>query len=430
MKIEKKDLGKSQIELTVELSVEEFKPYIEKGVESVSKEVKIDGFRSGKVPYEVLKAKIGEMSILEESARIAINKSIEAAIKENVPEQLVGQPQISITKLAPENPLEFKITLAVLPKVEMGAYKELKIKVDKKIVADSEIDKMFNDLREIKVQEAAVDREIKEGDKVIADVHMFLDNVPLEGGHAHETAIIIGKNYFVPGFDKHLLGAKKGDTREFKLPYPADFHQKNLAGKLVEFKADIKDIFERVLPELDLEFAKGFGSHNIENLKENIKKSLQERKDMESSQKSEIEMLEKIVATAKIGDIPELLINHEADAMMAELEHSVKEQGGRLEDYLSSIKKTKDQLTLDMLPDAIKRVKMSLVIREIALLENIKVEEKEIDEQIEHAKKHYRGQKEMEERLSTPDYRIYAENMLTNRKVIDKLKEWNFTNTD
>jgi len=426
MRVEKKDLGKSQVELMVEVSVDEFKPYIEKGVEAVAKEVKIDGFRSGKVPYDILKAKIGEMSILEESARIAINKTIETVIKENITEQLVGQPQINITKLAPENPLEYKITLAVLPKVALGTYKDLRVKVDKKTVADSEMEKMLNDLRELKVKETSVDREIKEDDKVIADIHMFLDNVPLEGGHAHEAAIIIGKNYFIPGFDKHLIGAKKGETREFKLPYPEDFHQKNLAGKLVEFKADIKDVFERILPEQDEEFAKGFGSHNIENLKENIKKSLSERKDMESAQKSEIEMLEKIVASAKFGDIPELLINHEVDAMLAELEHSVSEQGGRFEDYLSSIKKTKDQLTLDMLPDAIKRVKMSLVIREIAILEKINIEEKEIADHIEHMKKHYKGNKELEKRLTTPDYKIYAENMLTNRKVIEKLKEWNF----
>jgi trigger factor len=426
MIVTKKDLGKSQIELVVEISAEEFKPYFEKGAEAVSKEVKIDGFRPGKVPIDVLKSKIGEMSILEESARIAINKTVETAIKDNVAEQLVGQPQINITKLAPENPLEYKIVLAVLPKVELGEYKDLKIKVDKQTVAESEMDKMLNDLRELKVSEAAVDREIKEGDKVIANVQMFLDNVPLEGGQANEVAIVIGKNYFVPGFDKQLLGMKKGETREFKLPYPEDFHQKNLAGKMVEFKAVAKDIFERLLPELDDDLAKSFGSSDIDDLKKNIKKSLLERKEMESSQKGEIAMLEKIITKTKFGDLPELLINHETDAMLAELEHSVNEQGGRFEDYLSSIKKTKDQLTLDMLPDAIKRVKMSLIIREIAILEKIKVGEKEIEENIEHMKKHYKGNKELEERLMTPEYKIYAENMLTNRKVIEKLKEWNF----
>jgi trigger factor len=430
MKVEKKDLGKSQIELVVELSAEEFKPYFEKGAEAVSREVKIDGFRPGKVPVDVLKAKIGEMSILEESARIAINKTVDAAIKENIPEQLVGQPQISITKLAPENPLEYKIILAVLPKVEISEYKNLKIKIDKMAVVDSEVEKMLSDLRELKVKEAAVEREIKDGDKVIVNVQMYLDNVPIEGGQANETAVIIGRNYFVPGFDKQLVGMKKSETREFKLPYPDDFHQKNLAGKMVEFKVTVKDIFERILPAADDEFAKSFGAHNVEDLKKNIEKSLLDRKNMESGQKGEIQMLEKIIASAKFGDLPELLINHEADAMLAELEHSVNEQGGRFEDYLASIKKSKDQLTLDMLPDAIKRVKMSLVIREISILESIKVEEKEIAEHLLHMKKHYRGNKELEERLAAPEYKIYADNMLTNRKVIEKLKEWNFTNTD
>jgi len=123
MNISKKDLGKSQIELTVEFSAEEFKPYVLRGVEKVSQEVKIEGFRPGKAPYEILKNKIGEMTILEEAARIAIDKNIDKVIKENVVGQIVGQPQVNITKLAPDNPMEYKMVLTMLPEVNLEIIK-------------------------------------------------------------------------------------------------------------------------------------------------------------------------------------------------------------------------------------------------------------------------------------------------------------------
>lgn len=129
MKVEKKDLKKSQIELIVELSFKEFEPYLEKGAKRLSKEVKIDGFRNGKVPYDVLKQKIGEMSIYEEAARVAINKTIEDAVKQNTDKQMVGQPKVDIVKLAPGNDLVYKVVLSYLPDIKLGEYKDLKIKI-------------------------------------------------------------------------------------------------------------------------------------------------------------------------------------------------------------------------------------------------------------------------------------------------------------
>ncbi len=339
MKIEKKSLPKSQIELTVELSAEEFKPYILRGAENVSKEVKVEGFRPGKVPYDVLKAKIGEMTILEEAARIAINKTIDKAIEENMNEEPVGQPQVSIIKLAPDNPLEYKVVLAILPKIVLGDYKSLKVKMEKAEVKDEEISKTIEYLREGQVKEVITERGIEDGDKVVVDIEMFLDKVPAEGGQGKGVAVIIGKDFVVPGFDKNLLGAKKNDVRNFELPYPEDHHMKNLAGKMVDFKVKIIEVYERQLPALDDNFSHAFGLKKFEELKENIKKSMEQEKKEKVEQKAEIEIIDKIIHLTKFDDIPEMLIKHEGETMMVELEHNVKSQGGKFEDYLSSIKK-------------------------------------------------------------------------------------------
>ncbi|MFA6306471.1 MAG: trigger factor [Patescibacteria group bacterium] len=425
MKIGKKDLGKSQIELTVELTAEEFKPYVLRGAEKVSLDVKIEGFRPGKAPYEILKNKIGEMTILEEGARIAIDKTLDKVIKENVTGQIVGQPQVNITKLAPDNPMEYKMVLTMLPEVKLGSYKDLKIKEVKSEIKDEEAEKLISELREMRASEVISELEIKDGDRVIMDIGIFIDKVPVEGGQGKGAGLIVGKNYIIPGFDKKIVGAKKGDTREFSLPYPADYHDKNLAGKMAEFKVTVKEVYNRILPEVNEDMAKGFGLKSVEELKNNIKKSLLAEKEQKEKQKSEATMLDKIIGASKFGDIPETLIKHEAEVMISELEYNVKNQGAKFEDYLMHLKKTREQIMLELMPDAVKRVKVSLVIREIGNAEKISVSHEEIHKAIDDILKQYKGNETIIERVKSHAYHDYVENNLTGKKVVEKLREWN-----
>lgn len=427
MNVKKGEEKKSQLELLVELSLEEFKPYIEKGVEKISKDVKIDGFRSGKVPYDVLRQKIGEMVILEEAARIAINKTLSDALKELGEDQLIGQPKVDIVKLAPDNPMEYKILVALIPEIGLGKYKDLGIKELKTEVSDEEISKSLDELKEVKAKELLADREVKKGDKVLVDIQMYHDKVPVEGGQAQGTAVQVGKENLVPGFDKQLVGMKKGDDKNFSLPYPEDHYMKNIAGKMVDFKVRVKEVYERILPELNDEFAQGFGLKNFDEMKENIKKGMESQKNQDNARVQEKEMIEKIIEKTKFGDIADSLLEQEADTMLSELEQGISQQGGKYEDYLKSLNKTEEQLKVDMMPDAMKRVKASLMIREIAKKEEVKVGPEEIAEHIKHMKSHYKDNAEVMKRLDTPEYHNYVVNVQTSRKVIDSLLEWNIT---
>lgn len=425
MKIQTKDLEKSQIEITVELSLEEFKPYIKKGTIKVSKEVKVEGFRPGKAPYEVLAKKVGEIAILEAAAREAINQTIVEVFKKIQGKTPIGDPQVNITKLAPNNPLEYKITVAVLPEVKLGQYKDLGIKAKKVEVSEEEVEKTIADLREARAREVIADREVRQGDKVIVDIDMFLDKVPIEGGQGREVTIVIGKGQVVPGFDKKLLGAKKGDTREFSLPYPKDFHDANLAGKLVEFRVKIKEIYERILPELDDNFAKGFGFNNLADLKENVKKTILADKKKKAREAEELEIFDKILADSRFGDIPEFLLNNEVRAMIAELKREVEAQGAKFSDYLSHLKKTEEQLMLDLSPEAVRRIKVILTILEIAKKENIKVSDEEVEKEQKALVERYQHDKRLVEYLQSPQYKNELRQSLVNRQVIEKLREWN-----
>lgn len=427
MQIIKKDLAKSQIEITVELTQEEFEPYINKGAQKVAEKVKIEGFRPGKAPIEVLKKKIGEMTILEEAANIAITKTIDDVVdKETAGRHPVGQPSVNITKLAPGNPLEYKITLSLLPEITLGKYKDLKLKPEEAKINDKELGRALDDLCEMRASEKIVNRSIQKGDKAIATIHLFLDKVQLEDGHYHDINILVGKDYFVPGFDAKIVGMKKDEENSFDLEYPKDHHQKNLAGKNVSFKVKIKDVYERIVPAVNDELAVVFGLKNLEELNKTLKESLIQEKKKNIDLKNESELISKIVETTKFGEFPDNIVESEAKNLMAELEQSVVRQGGKFVDYLNHLKKTKEQLMLEMMPNAVKRVKAALIIRAIAISEKIEPTNKEIEDKIEELKIQYAGKDDILKMLLEPGYKSYLSNVLVNEKVISKLKEWNY----
>lgn len=425
IKIEKKDLGKGEFELFVEVPADELKSYVGRAVERISKEVKIEGFRPGKATYEVLKQKIGEIAILEEAARVFIAKNLDKMIDDNVERQVVGQPQISITKLAPENPLEFKVTGSLMPEVKLGRYKDLKIKQGKIEVKDEEVNKMLNELKEMRVKEVISDEEIKEGDKAIFDINVFLDKVPVEGGQAKDTPVIIGKGHVVPGFDDKVIGAKKGEERKFQLHYPEEHYQKNLAGKMVDFEVKVKEVYKREMPELNDEFAEFFGLKKMEELNADIKKTIEHEKQEKEIHKTDMAIIDGVINGAQFGDIPETVITHEAEIMMKELENNLQQQGAKMEDYLASLSKTRQQFMLDIMPDAVKRVKSALILKEISVAEKITADEKEVDHEIDHILSHYKDNQEVQQRVKSAEYKTYLANSLANKKVMLKLREWN-----
>ncbi|MEI7452199.1 MAG: trigger factor [Candidatus Falkowbacteria bacterium] len=426
MKIDRKDLKNSEAEVVVELSVEEMAPYIEKAAKKVSETVKIEGFRPGHVPMDILKQNVGEMAILEEAAHIAIHKLIDKIIEEDISDRhVIGQPTIEVSKLAPNNPMEFKMHLTFLPTMTLGEYKNLGIKQDEVVIDEKEMKKGMDSISEMRAKETISAEAAKDGDKAILSIEMFLDGVPVENGQIPEATILLGKDYLVPGFDKHIIGAKKDAELVFALPYPAEHHHAMLAGKMVDFKVKVKEVYSREIPVLDDTIAKEFGFKDMGDMEKFMRDTLVKQEQEKMEQKSEIKMLDKILANSTFGDLPEMLIQNESELMMSELKQNLEQQGGKFEDYLSSIKKTREQLVMDFLPQAIKRVKGSLLLREIAEVEKLVITPEDIEAKIEELKHQYHGDEKIQAMVQEHGYRHYLANILANQKVIKKLREWN-----
>jgi len=430
MKIDKKNLEKSQLEITVEMTEEELKPFLTATAEEISKNKEIKGFRPGKAPYNMVVNAVGEMTIYQHAANDAIAKTYYELLEQ---EQIdtVEQPKIEVIKLAPGNPFIFKATVALLPKVTLCDYTKLKIKPLEEIkVEDKEVEKVLEDLKKMRAKEVLVDQAAEPGNKVELDFNTYIDNVPIEGGQAQKHWVIIGEKHMIPGFEEALVGLKKDEEKEFELAFPKDYHAKNVAGKKAVFKVKIIAVYKIELPEITEEFAKSLGMKDLENLKKSITNNLKKEREMKATQKQELEIFEKLIEKCEFEELPDVLINDETHKMLHELEDNVTQQGLKFEDYLSHLKKTEAELRLEFVPDAIKRVKTALIVREIAKKENIEVTHDEIHEELDKIIASYKlnpayaGEVErIEQNLHSHETHHYIENILTNRKTLHKLKE-------
>ncbi len=427
MEIQTKKQPKNLIEITVELSAQEIKPFNDQALKELSKDVKVSGFRPGKAPEELIRRQIGDIKTLEQAAELAINAKYPEIVEQ---EKLIpaGPPQVSIQKLAPNNPFVFKLTVPLIPKVKLGDYQKIKVEKKELSVKPEQIDKTIKELQSFKGQEILVNRGSKQGDKVQIDLNLFVDKVPLEDGQIKDLSFIVGQDQYLPGLSDNLKGLKKDQEKEFSFQYPMDHYDKKLAGRKVDFKAKIKNVYQINLPEIDDRFAQSVGPFKtVQELKEKINQNLAQEQKNKEEQRLEIEILKQLINQTEFEDIPEVLIEHELDKMVNELKTAIERPDDptspKFDDYLQSIKKTEQDLRKDFISKAEERIKTALAIREIALKEKIEAGGEEIKKEMDNISTVYKNQKEVLENLKSDSGQTYLKNLLINRKVVEWLKK-------
>ncbi|MCK5332785.1 trigger factor [Candidatus Parcubacteria bacterium] len=419
MKSEIKDLERSQKEIIVEISTEEMEQYIDKALEKMSKNVKTDGFRAGKVPKDVAKKQIGDLALFEEATHIAIESSYLKIIEENKLSP-IGHPKAEITKTAIGNPLEYKITISVIPEVKLGDYTKITGKIEIKEIEKGRVEKELEMIQKKRAKYITKDTKAEKGDRVEIDFESRVGGVKIEGGESKNHPLIVGEGKFVPGFEDNLVGMNKDDLKEFSLVFPEDY-KKELAGKNVDFKVEMKLVQKVELAEMDDEFAKSLGKFESLDI---LKKSIKDGMTAESENKAKEELNNKLidqVSEKSTIDIPDMLIDSELENMLKEFENNVTYSGIKFEDYLLSVNTSVEKLKVEWRELAEKRVKTGLVMREISVKEEIKIEDDEIEKRMNETLKHYPNEEEMRKKMDIEKYKNYIAGIMLNEKVFEVL---------
>lgn len=423
MKVTKELLKDSQAKLTIELSVEEAKPYVEKAAERIAKEVDIKGFRKGKVPYDVLKQNVGEQAIYEEAFSDMVEESYQKALAEQDLD-IAGRADIDREKLAPGNPVVYTATVPLMPKMELADYKTLKAKKEEAKFDEKKYERTVKDIQKMRAKEKLVDREAKTGDKVVIDFEVKIDGVVIEGGKAAKQHLVLGEGQMIPGFEEEVVGMKKNEEKDFTLNFPKDY-KKELAGKEAAFHIKLHDVYEMELPELTDEVAKEMNFESLKNMEEEIRANIQRELDQEVQEKFEVAVLDELIKNSTFDPIAPQLLDEEAAKMMRELQENIMQQGLKFEDYLTHMKKTEEELKNDFQDQARKRIQAALIMREVAKAEEVKVEAADVDKEINDTKAAYKNAPNVEEiiaQIESPQYRVQVENAMIHRKTFEALE--------
>lgn len=417
-----KKLEKSQVEFTITVSPADYQKDMETAATRLSSRVAVKGFRKGHIPYDTMKKEVGEMAILQEALESIVQRTFVEALQEEKLDT-VGMPKISVEKVAPDNDLEYKAVVALLPVVKLVETKKVKVKKEEPTVDDKKMTETMNALRGMHAKEVIKEGKAEGTDKLVIDMDMTLDNVPVEGGQAKNHQVYLSEDHYIPGFNKQVEGLKKGDEKEFTLDFPKTHYQKMLAGKNVDFKVKVNDVYTRELPNVDEEFAKTLGQKSVEELTALVQKNLMAEATQKANQKAEIDLLDAMIEKSKFEDIPDVLMLAEKEKMFHELSRDLEKNGIAIDQYLRDIKKTEAELTEQFTDQAIKRAKASLVSRQVAKDQGIEVSKEDLDAEVELIKQAYPNNKEAEDNLKRPEVRDSIATMVQNRKVMDYLKK-------
>lgn len=419
------ELPGSKVELKFTVTPEEVKPYIDAVVVEVGQEKTIPGFRPGKAPKEeIIKVLGGEMQLWQLAfERVVRTWFVKTVIDKGY--ETIGSPEIAVDQLTPGQDVKFTCTVAIMPSIRNAhEIAEPFVVMDVKEVKDEEVEKAIEELRAMRRKEVASLKPSQKEGMVLVDMEMKKDGVLLEGGQAKDYKIYLGENHYIPKLSEQLLGVNKGDKKNFTLPFPDDHFQKMYAGKDIDFEVIVKEVYEIQLPEVDDEFAKSLGIESVAALKELLHKNLKAENERRALEVAEIELLETLVNKSLFTEVPEILLKEETRRMFEEMRHDIEERGGKMEDYLTSLKKSADEFKIEMLPTAEKRVKTAVYVKHIAKANDLAVSDEELDMEIDKVLEKAKDQdKEVKERISSPEYREYVQAMMRNRKTLEFLKE-------
>ena len=374
---------KNMVKLGIEASAEEFEAGLNAAYNKNKNKISVPGFRKGKAPRKMIEKLYGSQIFFEDAAKEIIPDAYADAAKESGLD-IVSQPKVSIEQLEAGKPFIFAAEVAVRPEVELGEYKGVEVTKADAEVTDADVEEELKKVQDQNSRTVSVeDRAVKDGDMTVIDFEGFIDGEAFEGGKGENYPLTIGSHSFIDTFEEQMIGMNIGEEKELNVTFPEDYHAENLKGKPATFKVTVKEIKEKQLPELDDDFAQDVSDFDtLAEYKDDLKKKIAERKESEAKAKKESEAIEKVVEAAKM-DIPQAMIDTQVNRMLEDFAMRLQQQGLSVEQYFQYTGMTADKIMEEMKPEAVKRIKNSLVLEAVAKAENIEVSEEEFEAELQ-----------------------------------------------
>ncbi len=381
VKVEIKKQKENEVKLKIETDKLEVNRNLDKVYNEVSYQIKIPGFRKGRVPKNILNLHLGKEYFYDKTTEKLIPECyLEAINKNNI--HPINQPEIKVIQIEEDKPLIFEATVQVKPEVKLGSFDKISIQTEDIKVTGSDVN---NEIRRIRGNlsklKVVKDRKAKKGDFLVINSQEYIEGKAIERSKVEKHIIQLGEN-ILPEFNKKLIGCSAGDEKEINILIPKDIKDKKIAGKEIAYKVKIIEIKERELPELNVDFVKTVGNYkNLDDFREDIKEKLEKQVEMVNKNNYESKLLEKVTDICEVK-VPKVLIEREVEYMMKSLEDDLKSKDLSLQDYCKSINTDEEKVKKEYEIVAEKRIKQELVLDKISQVENIQVTEKEVEDKI------------------------------------------------
>ena len=372
-----------EVTLTIAVEQDKLEKASEGAAKRISGRVSIPGFRKGKAPRRIVENFVGKDAILQEAFEgIAQDAFEEALTQQNM--EPVTRPEIDIVTLEEGKDVVFTATFTQRPEVKLGTYKGLVVEKKDVTITDEDIDRQIEGMREHQgtLVDAPADAAVQKNDFVTLDFEGFVDGVPFDGGKSEDYPLQVGSGSFIPGFEDQLIGAKIGEEREVNVTFPEEYHAENLKGKPAVFKCVVRSIKSRELPALDDAFAKKASKfETLAELREDVRRNL----TANAERQAEAERRTKAIDMATDGtqmEIPPVMIDNRITAMIQEMAMRLEQQGMSLEQYLQYAGLDMARIREEYREAAEKNVRTDLMLEEVAKVEGIKVEARDLDQEV------------------------------------------------
>ena len=415
----------STVVLEVELPPERLDRAIDGAVRLLARRARVPGFRPGKAPRPVLERHLGPGAVVDEAVEHLVEDAYREAILESGLLPLTN-PDVEVITAEEGKPLVFKATVQVRPDVILGDYKQFTFSPEIDTIDDARVDQVLEELRDQNATLTAVEgRGAKDGDYAVISFVGSRDGVPFEGGSSERMPLILGQERLIPGFEANLIGLEVGGSTEFDITFPDDYPETELAGAQAHFAVELRELREKVLPDLDEDFVGTLGEFaDVDALRADIKSRL-ERNALDRARHGFADrIIDYAVANATL-ELPVVLVDQEVEVMHDEFRASLARQGITEEAYLKALDKTDTDLHADFRPGAEKRVRTLLVLSKVADTEGATVAEAEVEAEIQRGRERYADDPKLLAYFDSERGRSYIRSTLRRTRVVEGLiDEW------